>query len=70
MSHDLLVQMAHYGRIYLINMIAMLREGTLIFIRTPKIVTSVATIKVFHPQNSKSLYRSNLRNLSTFLWRE
>ena len=28
MSHDLLVQMAHYGRIYLINMIAMLREGT------------------------------------------
>ena len=67
MSHDLLVQMAHYGRIYLINMIAMLREGTLIFIRTPKIATSIATIKVFHPQNSKSLYRSNLRNLSNFL---
>ena len=50
MSHDLLVQMAHYGRIYLINMIAMLREGTF-----------YQDTKNSHPQNSKSLYRSNLR---------
>lgn len=36
-----------------------LRQERARFTRTPKIATRVATIKVFHPQNSKSLYCSN-----------
>ena len=61
MSDDLLVQMAHYGRIYLINMIAMLREGT--FYQDTKL--KFFTLKIVNPfiaQTSETcppFYREN-----------